>query len=131
MDRAASRSSLDSHDAPHSETGLLERFNRFVNIVRGGTTNEAETVDAGIINNESQYIEDLEADSNKDEVQNTFTPPESPSEYLRLLSRSESAGDANIIDKLQQNTKKNCSRSLQFHGEAKEECDTDKTSPSK
>lgn len=133
LDRAASRSSLDSHDTAHSETGLLEKLNRIVSIVRGVNTNDSETVvDAGIINSDNmQEVDELESDTIEEEVQNTFTPPESPSEYLRLLSRSESAGDANIIDKLQQNTKKNCSRSLQFSNEKNKQIDMDKTSPSK
>lgn len=132
MDRAASRSSLDSHDATHSEPGLLEKLNRIVNIVRGVNTNESETVDAAIINAEVQNeVEELETVENKEQVQSTFTTPESPSEYLRILSRSESAGDANIIDKLQQNAKKNCARSLQFNGEKEEQIQEDKTSPSK
>lgn len=40
--------------------------------------------------------------TNTTDVNSTFKPPSSPSEY-RLLTRSESAGDANIIDKLQGN----------------------------
>lgn len=67
---------------------------------------------------------------NKEQVDVNFSQPESPSEYLRLLSRSESAGDANIIDKLQQNTKKHCSRTLQFNGD-QEDKGSNKNSPSK
>lgn len=59
----------------------------------------------------------------------SLTPPESPSENLRVLARSESfANDARILDKLQ-SIRKPCARNLQFEEEEAE--DGSKSSPSK
>lgn len=91
-DRTTSRSSLDSHDAP-----VLVKLGN--NIVRDNISNGTD-----------DDTEDMnENDDGK--VKNLITP-ESPE--CRILSRMESAGDANILDKL---NKKNCSRSLLFNGE--------------
>lgn len=102
-DRAASRSSLDSHEAVQNDNSLLNRFRKVANIVRGS------------LNGSEQSVKDVVEQSEEDIPTDNFPTPGSPSE-CRLLSRSESAGDANIIDKLQQNKKK-CSRTLQFNGE--------------
>lgn len=54
----------------------------------------------------------------------SLTPPESPSDNLRILARSESfANDACILAKLQ-TTKKHCARNLAFQ----EEMETDESS---
>lgn len=61
-------------------------------------------------------------------LQMSLTPPESPSDNLRILARSESfANDACIVDKLQ-SIKKNCSRNLNFQEEPEE---GSRSSPSK
>lgn len=61
-------------------------------------------------------------------IQMTLTPPESPSDNLRILARSESfANDACILDKLQ-SIKKSCSRNLAFQEEPEE---GSRSSPSK
>lgn len=123
---------MDSHDAVQTESGILEKITRVcVNIVRGTNSNEPETVVDAPAEQQSESDE-VETDENqKEQMNSNQTQPESPSEYLRLLSRSESAGDANIIDKLQQNTKKNCVRSLHFNGDQDEEVLSEKISPSK
>lgn len=128
----ASRSSLDSHDI---EPGNFDRISRGVaNIVKGVSHNPSEqsVVDAV----ESTDIIDVQNESEENDVKENselnvnLKKPESPSEYSRLLSRSESAGDANIIDKLQQTSKKMCSRVLQFNGGVSNE-DMKKSSPTK
>ncbi|XP_022900538.2 DENN domain-containing protein Crag isoform X1 [Onthophagus taurus] len=134
-DRAASRSSLDSHEATPSE-GFFEKFrHQIVNIVKGNVTNEADSseVDSAVVNHSVLEQEDDLENVPEEEEEETIklVQPESPSEYLRMLSRSESAGDANIIDKLQQNSKKNCARVLQFNGEGDQNCDDLKESPTK
>lgn len=129
-DRAASRSSLDSHETVQSE-GIFDKFRTHIaSIVKGANTNGSATseLDSGVtqINLDSDEVDPGDTTEEPIKVQ-----PESPSEYLRILSRSESAGDANIIDKLQQNNKKNCSRSLQFNGEKENEQVDNKDSPTK
>lgn len=58
----------------------------------------------------------------------SLTPPESPSDNLRILARSESfANDAGILDKLQA-IKKPYSRALDFQEEGE---DGSKASPTK
>lgn len=129
-DRAASRSSLDSHEAISSE-GIFDRFRTHISsIVKGANANGSSTteIDSGVtqINADSDEVDPGDPAEEPLKLQ-----PESPSEYLRILSRSESAGDANIIDKLQQNNKKNCSRSLQFNGEKEQDPKEHKESPTK
>lgn len=128
-DRAASRSSLDSHE---TDTGILERISRVVNIVKGvnnNNTSEQSVVDSAGSTEVLQARSESEEVDQEEGINVNFS--ESPSEYSRLLSRSESAGDANIIDKLQQNQiKKSCSRALHFNGEP-EPTDENKMSPSK
>ncbi|KAF5299327.1 hypothetical protein FQA39_LY02500 [Lamprigera yunnana] len=136
----ASRLSLDSHETVHTEISLLDKFrNHFASIVRGGSADLPEqniTDSAGsnadlLISSQNDCEEEAPEVSEEqlDQLDDNLLPPESPSEYLRLLSRSESANDASIIDKLQQNSRKNCSRVLQFNGE--EAHDPTKTSPTK
>ncbi|KAK4881396.1 hypothetical protein RN001_004715 [Aquatica leii] len=119
---------------------LLDKFrNHFASIVRGGGTNlpEQNVTDSAVsstdllISSQNDCEEDTAeiTEEQLDQMEEALAPPESPSEYLRLLSRSESANDASIIDKLQQNSRKNCSRVLQFNGEEGE--DPSKTSPTK
>lgn len=129
----SSRLSLDSHEAVHTETSLLDKFrNHVASIVRGSFSEQSVTdsavTSAGLLISGQNDCEDLDATETNEELNMNLTPPESPSEYLRLLSRSESANDASIIDKLQQSSRKICSRELQFNGE---EDDVNKTSPSK
>ncbi|XP_066252860.1 DENN domain-containing protein Crag isoform X1 [Euwallacea similis] len=109
-DKSASRSSLDSHEGASSEGGLLERFRRAANnIVKGSVKELAETEEPdGTVTEETE-----------EKLAPTLFIQNSPSE-CRLLSRSESAGDANLIDKLQ-NTKKTCSRTLQFEQNKQED----------
>lgn len=128
-DRAASRSSLDSHETVQAESSVLEKFrSKVASIVKGGNPSYCEqtVTDSGVATVEEEEQEESEEQSS--DLKINFTPPESPSEY-RILSRSESAGDANIIDKLQQNARKNCSRSLNFHNEHIE--DAGRSSPGK
>ncbi|XP_017770333.1 PREDICTED: DENN domain-containing protein 4C isoform X2 [Nicrophorus vespilloides] len=129
-DRVASRSSLDSHEAIQGDGGTLERMYKkcFVSIVKGATNGGSEQTDSTVSNVQSES-EEVDSQENIDAIHVAFTPPESPSENPRILSRSESAGDALIIDKLQQN-KKTCSRTLQFNGDEAFEKD-EKSSPSK
>lgn len=78
-----------------------------------GSLNGLEQVDG-----ETENVENCDKEESKlvvHEVSKSYLNSDSPSE-CRLLSRSESAGDANIIDKLQSN-KKTCSKSLPFNGE--------------
>ena len=118
-DRTASRSSLDSHEAVQTDNSLLNKFRKMTNIIVKSSLNGSEqSVKDVVEQSEDEIVEKLNSH---------FTPPGSPSE-CRILSRSESAGDANIIDKLQQN-KKNCSRTLNFNGESNE--DSGKHSPGK
>ncbi|XP_050303114.1 DENN domain-containing protein Crag isoform X2 [Anthonomus grandis grandis] len=127
-DRSASRSSLDSHEGNSTEGSLLDRFRRVANsIVKGSVKElaEAEELDGPIVEQEAEEEEEEKGGS-----QGLFAP-NSPSE-CRILSRSESAGDANLIDKLQ-STKKTCSRNLQFEKNKNGEVITenDKNSPTK
>ncbi|XP_031337524.1 DENN domain-containing protein Crag-like isoform X3 [Photinus pyralis] len=139
VDRS-SRLSLDSHEAVQSETSLLDKFrNHFASIVRGGSSNLPEqnvtdsTVSSAglLISSQNECDEEVTdiTEEQMDQLEVNLTPPESPSEYLRLLSRSESANDASIIDKLQQTSRKNCSRALHFDDE--EVDDPSKTTPTK
>lgn len=137
-DRAASRSSLDSHETVQTESSVLEKFrSKVASIVKGGILTDCEpTVTDSIVTTTTTAAtttveeEQQECDGDVEEegspkittnnLKINFTPPESPSEY-RILSRSESAGDANIIDKLQQNNRKNCSRALTFSNDQQNE----------
>ena len=114
IDHAASRSSLDSHEAASSE-GIFDKFRTHVaNIVKGFGVNGSEPTE-----NPPQLtdVDEIDiGDSEEAPVNVNVGKSDSPSEYLRILSRSESGGDADIIDKVQQNNKKNCSRILQFNG---------------
>ncbi|XP_065156643.1 DENN domain-containing protein Crag isoform X3 [Atheta coriaria] len=115
-DRVASRSSLDSHEAVPVTDGVFDKIcTRVVSIVKGSASNGSEQTDSGV---SSRDTEGDEGDFQEpiEDIHITFTPPESPAEYVRVLSRSESAGDALILDKLQQSNKK-CSRLLQFEEE--------------
>lgn len=123
-DRAASRSSLDSHETVQAESSVLEKFrSKVASIVKGGNLSDCEqsVTDSAVttVEEEQQDVAEERVEENSPKMSPNlkinFTPPESPSEY-RILSRSESAGDANIIDKLQQNNRKNCSRVLNFNG---------------
>lgn len=113
---------MDSHEAIHSDSSLLDKFrNHVASIVRRGSVNAPEqtATDSTVSNNDLQVdCEDIDVtEVNEEPIDVTLTPPESPSEYLRLLSRSESANDAKILDKLEQSARKNCSRTLQFNNE--------------
>lgn len=118
-DRAASRSSLDSHETVQAESSVLEKFrSKVASIVKGGNPSDCEqsVPDSGVAEPvEEEQPQEEESNASPNNLKLNFTPPESPSEY-RILSRSESAGDANIIDKLQQNGRKGCSRVLNFNG---------------
>lgn len=96
-DRSASRSSLDSHEGNPTEGSLLDRFRRVASSIVKGSVKETEEPDGQVAT---------------DEQEKTLLKQNSPSE-CRILSRSESGGDANLIDKFQNTTKK-CSRNLQF-----------------
>lgn len=123
-DRTASRSSLDSHEAVQSDNSFLNKFRKVAaNIVKGSLNGSEQSVKDIVEQSEEETVENPTDET--EEKLNHFTPPGSPSE-CRILSRSESAGDANIIDKLQQN-KKNCSRTLDFNGDG----DSGKQSPGK
>nr|CAH7749959.1 unnamed protein product [Callosobruchus chinensis] len=132
-DRTASRLSLDSgNDTTIREDSILDKFRKVANIVKG-SLNGLEQVDGA-----GETEDEQEAEDNKKELvengggDSGFVGKESPSEY-RLLSRSESAGDANIIDKLQNNKKAPCSKSLQFNGFKldREDSENEKGSPAK
>ena len=127
-DRTASRSSLDSHEAVQTDNSLLNKFRKMTNIIVKSSLNGSEqSVKDVVEQSEDEIVESNTDDVVEEKLNSHFTPPGSPSE-CRILSRSESAGDANIIDKLQQN-KKNCSRTLNFNGESNEE--SGKQSPGK
>ncbi|KAJ8979141.1 hypothetical protein NQ317_016760 [Molorchus minor] len=111
-------SSLDSHEAIREDNNLLDKFRKVASIVKGSFNGLEQTVVDGGENIEDENFEEEASQSVEKKVVTNYISPDSPSEY-RLLSRSESAGDANIIDKLQ-NNKKPCSRSLQFNGEGGE-----------
>lgn len=131
-DRAASRSSLDSHETVQTESSVLEKFrSKVASIVKGGNLSDCEqtVTDSPVTTVEEEEEEQQECKEESKNFKINFTPPESPSEY-RILSRSESAGDANIIDKLQQNNRKNCSRVLNFNGNDHIE-EGDRNSPGK
>ncbi|XP_076260425.1 DENN domain-containing protein Crag isoform X2 [Rhynchophorus ferrugineus] len=117
---SASRSSLDSHEGT-AENSFLDRFKRVVkNSIVKNSFKESEEPD-GLNGTE----EEEKTTEHSLFVQNI------PSEF-RILSRSESAGDANIIDKLQNTTKKTCSRTLQFQKKNSVDImENDKNSPSK
>ncbi|VEN57099.1 unnamed protein product [Callosobruchus maculatus] len=132
-DRTASRLSLDSgNETTIREDSLLDKFRKVANIVKG-SLNGLEQVDGA-----GETEDEQETDDNKKELvengggDSGFVGKESPSEY-RLLSRSESAGDANIIDKLQHNNKAPCSKSLHFNGFKidREDSENEKGSPAK
>lgn len=109
-DRAASRSSLDSHEAVQNDT-FMEKFRKLGSIVKGSLN--------GLEQSGNTSMEDVnvtEEQTDKSISTDFIANPDSPSEY-RILSRSESAGDANIIDKIHNNTRKTCSRTLEFDGE--------------
>ncbi|XP_025833553.1 C-myc promoter-binding protein isoform X2 [Agrilus planipennis] len=138
----SSQLSLDSHEAVQTEASLFDRLRTHVaNIVRGveNTTAEKTGNNAPLeITNEIEedvVTNGLETVASEEDLKSASLPiPSSPSEYMRLLSRSESANDANILDKLQQNNKKSCSRNLQFDGnddEQDQDDDPNKLSPSK
>lgn len=133
MDRVASRSSLDSHEAIREDNNsLLERFRRVASIVRGslngleqaGSIENIDNVDS----NEDKPITIVEHQKPSHFNTSTESAPEN-----RLLSRSESAGDANIIDKLQNSSIKTCSKSLLFsEGDTEPEAEeNENNSPSK
>lgn len=113
-DRAASRSSLDSHEAIKEDNSLLEKFRKVASIVKGSLNNLETVPDSGGNNENGADSKEKSSEKAEEKLANNYISPDSPSE-CRLLSRSESAGDANIIDKLQ-NNKKACSRALQFNG---------------
>lgn len=122
-DRTASRSSLDSHEALPVDNSFLNKFRKVANIVKNNLNGSNQSMPDLV---EKTEQEEGQNGSNEEEDaeevgENQFVPPphqRSPSE-CRMLSRSESAGDANIIDKLQQNNnnKKNCARTLTFNGQ--------------
>lgn len=130
-DRAASRSSLDSHEAIKEDNSLLDKFRKVASIVKGSLNNLEQTAPDSVGNMDNEV--DGEEKSNEkaeEKLANNYISPDSPSE-CRLLSRSESAGDANIIDKLQNNNKKACSRALQFNGNDGKFTESGKNSPAK
>ncbi|KAL1505338.1 hypothetical protein ABEB36_004927 [Hypothenemus hampei] len=126
-DRSASRSSLDSHEFVSTDASLLDKFRRVANsiIVKGAVK---ELVEDGNEVDGTTTLPSVETEEEK------LDPPlynkNSPSE-CRILSRSESAGDANLIDKLQNTTKKNpCSKTL-FEQEKPAYEENDNVSPTK
>lgn len=129
-DRAASRSSLDSHEAIKEDNSLLEKFRKVASIVKGSLNNleHASPDSGGNLENETGDGE-KSGEKVEEKIASNYISPDSPSE-CRLLSRSESAGDANIIDKLQ-NNKKACSRALQFNGDEEKFMENGKNSPAK
>ncbi|XP_056633032.1 DENN domain-containing protein Crag isoform X2 [Diorhabda sublineata] len=144
-DRTISRSSLDSHEAIKEDHP--PPLKRGTSIIKG-SLNGLEEVDAlETINGDEEEENNLtlvenqnfeEGDLECTEVEhreNNIPTPDSPSEH-RLLSRSESAADANLIDQVQINNKKSCSKVLQFNNgtdekEEPEERENGKTSPGK
>ncbi|ERL87686.1 hypothetical protein D910_05076 [Dendroctonus ponderosae] len=122
-DRSASRSSLDSHEGNTTEGSLLDKFRRVANSIVKGSVKELV---------ETEEPDGAVADASEENLEQSLFVQNSPSE-CRLLSRSESGGDANLIDKLQSTTKKACSRNLLFdpnlNGDAIAE--NDKNSPTK
>ncbi|KAJ8974260.1 hypothetical protein NQ317_008267 [Molorchus minor] len=98
------RSSLDSHEAIREDNNLLDKFRKVASIVKGSFNGLEQTVVDGGENIEDENFEEEASQSVEKKVVAYYISPDSPSEY-RLLSRSESAGDANIIDKLQNNKK--------------------------
>ncbi|XP_018574425.1 DENN domain-containing protein 4C isoform X2 [Anoplophora glabripennis] len=130
-DRAASRSSLDSHEAIKEDNSLLDKFRKVASIVKGSLNNLEQSVPDTGVNHENEInSEEKCSEKEEEKLANNYISPDSPSES-RLLSRSESAGDANIIDKLQNNTKKACSRALQFNGNEGKFVESGKNSPAK
>ncbi|GLV31716.1 Calmodulin-binding protein related to a Rab3 GDP/GTP exchange protein [Carabus blaptoides fortunei] len=133
-----SRSSLDSHETTNTiETGMFDRFrSKVTSIVRSGNN---DGVDAGSALTSAGLLISgiIGMDASEDAAKATpteralnmsLTPPETPSENLRILARSESfANDARILDKLQ-SIRKPCARNLQFDEETE---DGSKSSPSK
>lgn len=125
MGRVASRSSLDSHEAIRDDNSIFEAFRRAASSIVRGSLNGLEQVDSSEnINNTDSNDETL-----RTVVEHHKSIMEGTSEY-RLLSRSESAGDANIIDKLQNSGIK--SKSLPFsEGFMEPEPEENENSPSK
>lgn len=126
-DRAVSRSSLDSHEAIREEnTHVLKRGTSIIK----GSLSGLEEVDGLEIDNGNDDIaeENIESVANEnggdeklnecDNDKKFVGTPDSPSEH-RLLSRSESAADANLIDQIV--NKKSCSKALQFNNNSIEE----------
>ncbi|CAH1118858.1 unnamed protein product [Phaedon cochleariae] len=130
-DRAISRSSLDSHEAIREDNNYLLR--RGTSIIKG-SLNGLEEVDGvdGVV--EDSVDQNCDREKSKveanDQINSKFVSPDSPSEY-RLLSRSESAADANLIDKIQINNKKSCSKSLRFNGDGEIVMENGNNSPGK
>nr|XP_023017327.1 DENN domain-containing protein 4C isoform X2 [Leptinotarsa decemlineata] len=126
-DRAISRSSLDSHEAIKEDSAYLLR--RGTSIIKG-SLNGLEEVD-GLEAKENEICDKEPVTHDEGQIEKKFLTPDSPSEY-RLLSRSESAADANLIDQIQIGNKKNCSKALQFSNrEPTEIVENGKNSPSK
>lgn len=123
--RAASRSSLDSHEAVPGDS-FMDKFKKVASIVRGSLNGLEQTaVEPTDVTDVGDNNDDQQTDVTEGETED-YKVPDSPSEY-RLLSRSESGNDANLIDKLQ--NRKQCSRSLQFNEEGTG--DNGKNSPGK
>lgn len=115
-----SRSSLDSHETGTAgDLGPFDKLrSKVTSIVRPGNT-EVEAVVAS--------PDDLKTSAAERALNMSLTPPESPSENLRVLARSESfANDAGILEKLQ--SIKKCARSLEFQEDIE---DASKVSPTK
>lgn len=127
MDRVASRSSLDSHEAVR-EDSIFERFRRVASIVRG-SLNGLEQVDTADNTDNTDSNEEPANEEVEHQKTNNFNASTEGTPENRLLSRSESAGDANIIDKLQNSGIKTCSKALSFSEPETEE--NDNCSPSK
>ncbi|KAG5889364.1 hypothetical protein JTB14_009157 [Gonioctena quinquepunctata] len=127
-DCAVSRSSLDSHEAIREDNTVLLR--RGTSIIKG-SLNGLEEVDS-LEAKGSEICDEEESVVIKEvQIEKKFVTPDSPSEY-RLLSRSESAADANLIDQIQINSKKNCSKALQFTNEDQADAaENGKNSPAK
>lgn len=132
MDRVASRSSLDSHEAVREDSSILEKFRRVASIVRGSLNGLEHVDNVENVDNVDSNEEKSNTIIENQKTKNFNTSTDGTPEY-RLLSRSESAGDANIIDKLQSSGIKSCAKSLPFNeGYTEPETeDNEKDSPSK
>ncbi|XP_072394333.1 DENN domain-containing protein Crag isoform X1 [Diabrotica undecimpunctata] len=132
-DRAISRSSLDSHEAIREDHPPLLR--RGTSIIKGSLNGLEEVDGLETINGNEQEeeqeaevtlkqngdIEEEEQSTEKEQTEKKIVPtPDSPSEY-RLLSRSESAADANLLDQIQANNKRSCSKALNFNNNGTDE----------